>query len=116
MPTYAAHHSPSIFRNAVPADPCFPVSGYTMAKNTDHLGDDISGIPASSISDAAARCSRTSSCRGFNSQGYYKRSVTPARQMLNVCLYTKIGKQQPAWWSSRPALWPPGGWWVRRTC
>ena len=63
--------------------------GYAAVADQDRIGDDIA--QASSVSDAATRCNADDNCKGFNSGGWYKRSVTPTSYSNGVCLYTKIG-------------------------
>ncbi|PNH07093.1 hypothetical protein TSOC_006482 [Tetrabaena socialis] len=75
------------------ASGCQQINGYTLAPNVDHIGDDISR--ASSVADAANKCNTDATCKGFNSDGWYKRSVSPTTAAANgYCFYTKSGCQQ----------------------
>lgn len=84
-----------------PPATCPAYAGYSSAANVDHWGDDIGR--ASSVSDAAARCSADSACRGFNSDGWFKRSVTRLTAAQGYCLYTKLQAPASSWSTLRPS-------------
>ncbi|PNH04112.1 hypothetical protein TSOC_009763 [Tetrabaena socialis] len=68
---------------------CQQVAGYTSTAAVDHAGDDIDR--AWSIAAAANNCTADSSCKGFNSGGYYKRVASPLQANADegLCFYTK---------------------------
>ncbi|PNH04132.1 hypothetical protein TSOC_009740 [Tetrabaena socialis] len=71
------------------ASSCPAITGYTVAApDTDHAGDDIGQV--SSVPDATAKCNADATCLGFNSDGYYKRRLSPLRYLFGSCLYTKL--------------------------
>ncbi|PNG99646.1 hypothetical protein TSOC_014572 [Tetrabaena socialis] len=67
-------------------DCCQQISGYTMTPDMDHNGDDI----GQSL-DVLDKCNADSTCKGFNSAGWYKRVVSPTSTFTGTCFYTKIG-------------------------
>ncbi|PNH04134.1 hypothetical protein TSOC_009739 [Tetrabaena socialis] len=66
---------------------CPVISGYTAAPDVDHSGDDIGR--GSSVADATIKCNTDATCKGFNSDGAYKRLVSPTGAARGWCLYTK---------------------------
>ncbi|KAG2496689.1 hypothetical protein HYH03_005107 [Edaphochlamys debaryana] len=67
---------------------CNPVSGYTVAADVDHPGDDI--VNKGGVAEAAAACSAAANCKGFNSQGWVKQVVSPTSAHSGMCLYAKV--------------------------
>ncbi|KAG2486922.1 hypothetical protein HYH03_014421 [Edaphochlamys debaryana] len=68
---------------------CSDVSGYSVAGNVDHEGDDIPGSPRNGITATADACNADPTCKGFNSAGYFKTVVAPTAPAQCMCLYTK---------------------------
>lgn len=69
------------------ASVCTQYSGYTTYRDIDRDGDDIGKYSSTSI--ALSACNSNPSCVAFNSQGWVKRSATPAIPYGGLCLYVK---------------------------
>ncbi|PNH02809.1 hypothetical protein TSOC_011186, partial [Tetrabaena socialis] len=63
------------------------------ATNYDHSGDNIGQAPSSV--DALSKCNADSICNGFNSDGYYKSSLSNPHYESGVCLYKKVATTCP---------------------
>ena len=68
---------------------CHIISGYSALADMDHGGADDIGF-ANSGAEAAAVCMADSNCKGFNSAGFLKSSVTPTTPTAGMCLYTRL--------------------------
>ncbi|EFJ44590.1 hypothetical protein VOLCADRAFT_106367 [Volvox carteri f. nagariensis] len=69
------------------ATACTAYTGYIAYRDIDRDGDDIGNY--GSASSALAACNRNPSCVAFNSQGWAKRSATPAMPYGGLCLWVK---------------------------
>ncbi len=72
------------------AGACPAVFGYTAALYQDSIGSDLG--QTYTMEAAAARCNADASCKGFNSGGWYKDSVTFVAASTHICLYIKQGE------------------------
>ncbi|EFJ50653.1 hypothetical protein VOLCADRAFT_103860 [Volvox carteri f. nagariensis] len=93
---------------SVEVDCMYGIPGYDTLTNFDHNGDDL--IQIQDPFEAIASCNADPACKGFNSEGWLKTFVIPAKFKADVCLYVKIlpppSPRPPPRASSPPPL-PP---------
>ncbi|KXZ46105.1 hypothetical protein GPECTOR_47g382 [Gonium pectorale] len=66
---------------------CVPYEDFEMFMGMDHWGDDIARF--SSVREAAANCTVTPSCAGFNTDGWTKRLPTITNTGVAKCFWRK---------------------------
>ncbi len=73
---------------------CPSVSGYFIASDVYHKGDDIKSYSKTSVNALAAACNTNSKCKAFSispatGQGYTKLKYAPPAAGFGKCLYVK---------------------------